>query len=77
MNKCHFEVTHLTVHCSLKAKSKLLAEYNSQVHNFSMFRKIFVNEYSIGFSTPISDAFWKWIRLKYKIKKEVDITKHT
>lgn len=45
--------------------------------NFSIFRRIFVNEFNIGFSSPAADVCAKCTRLKYKIKKEADVTKKT
>lgn len=45
-----------------------------RVH-FSMFRRVFVTEFNIGFSSPATDICAQCTRLKYMIKRETDINK--
>ncbi|XP_072384620.1 uncharacterized protein [Diabrotica undecimpunctata] len=43
--------------------------------NFSMFRRIFVHDFNIGFSTPASDVCAQCTRLKFKIRTEINEVK--
>ncbi|KAI4464379.1 dna-directed rna polymerases i ii and iii subunit rpabc2 [Holotrichia oblita] len=45
--------------------------------SFQMFRRIFINEFNIGFSSAASDCFTKCTNLKYQIKAAKDEEKKT